>query len=58
MRVELVVHARSVSRIPLQHGLQGAVEVEVERVSPARLALRAAGQLVSAPRTSFESQSP
>jgi hypothetical protein len=29
--------------IPLQHGLPGRVEIEVERLSPAALVLRAAG---------------
>ncbi len=37
------------SRIPLQHGLPGTAEVEVERVSPAVLVLRAAGQLFDRP---------
>jgi membrane fusion protein (multidrug efflux system) len=32
------------SRIPLQHGLPAITEIEVERVSPARLLLRLAGQ--------------
>ena len=35
--------------IPLQHGLDGVVDVEVERTSPARLVLRAAGRYVGAP---------
>src|SRR5690606_35691448 len=37
--------------VPLQHGLQGSVEVAVEQVSPAVLVLRAAGRrnLASAP---------
>jgi multidrug resistance efflux pump len=50
VRVELAVETTA-SAIPLQHGLPGAVEVEVERVSPATLVLRAAGQLIAAPRT-------
>ena len=36
-------------RIPLQHGLPGSTEIEVERISPASLLLRTAGQMV-APR--------
>ncbi|HWL86659.1 MAG TPA: HlyD family efflux transporter periplasmic adaptor subunit [Polyangiaceae bacterium] len=44
-RVELGVVSAN-ERIPMQHGLPGSVEVEVERTSPARLALRAAGQLL------------
>ena len=48
VRVELAVAAASHTRIPFQHGLPGSVEVEVERVSPAALILRSAGELVSA----------
>lgn len=44
VRVELAPRDVDRTRIPLQHGLPGVVEVVVERVSPARLALRAAGQ--------------
>jgi multidrug resistance efflux pump len=43
VRVELGVDAPSAARIPLQHGLPGSLEVEVERVSPASMILRAAG---------------
>lgn len=50
VRVELTLAPRSAPPVPLQHGLPGAVEVEVERISPAALALRAAGQLLTAPR--------
>jgi membrane fusion protein (multidrug efflux system) len=39
--------------VPLQHGLPGSVEVEVERASPAALTLRTAGQLLTAPRSAF-----
>jgi len=49
IRVELAVLADSTSRIPLQHGLPGAVEIEVDRVSPASLVLRAAGRMMSPP---------
>lgn len=48
VRVELAVHSRFPSRIPPQHGLPGSVEVEIERVSPATLLLRSAGELVGA----------
>ena len=48
VRVELLVND-SGSRIPIQHGLPGAVEVQVENISPANLTLRAAGHLVAAP---------
>ncbi len=50
VRVELkLISLPKHSAIPLQHGLPGAVEVEVERITPAALALRAAGKLVSSP---------
>jgi multidrug resistance efflux pump len=48
VRVELAVKAPAGSRIPLQHGLPGSVEIEVERISPAVLLLRSAGQVVGA----------
>lgn len=44
VRVELAVNPDPASSIPLQHGLPGTIEVEVERVSPAVLLLRAAGR--------------
>ncbi len=46
VRVELALRPDPASPIALQHGLPGVVVVEVERVSPATLLLRAAGQLV------------
>lgn len=51
IRVELTMPPDDVSRIPRQHGLPGTVEVEVERLSPALLALRAAGKLIEPPRS-------
>jgi multidrug resistance efflux pump len=48
VRVELLVNGSDV-RIPVQHGLPGSVEVQVEYASPASLTLRAAGRLVAAP---------
>jgi len=33
----------------LQHGLPGSAEVEVERLTPAKIVLRAAGQMLTAP---------
>lgn len=42
VRVELGVNPQPASSIPLQHGMPGAVEIEVERISPATLILRAA----------------
>jgi multidrug resistance efflux pump len=44
LRVELALHPDPASAIPLQEGLLGSIEVEVDHVSPARLVLRAAGQ--------------
>jgi multidrug resistance efflux pump len=49
IRVEFAIDLDPNSPIPFQHGLPGTVEVEVERTSPARLALRAAGQLLAKP---------
>lgn len=46
VRVELAVD-RSSPSIPLQHGLPGTVEVEVERATPAALVLRNAGRVLS-----------
>ena len=40
--------------IPRQHGLPGSVEVEVERVSPGELVLRAAGRVLGGRRTSVQ----
>ncbi len=42
IRVELLVHRDSAPRIPLQQGLPGTLEIDVEYVSPAVLVLRAA----------------
>ena len=47
VRVELAVRRPPDTNIPLEHGLPGRVEVEVERVSPATLLLRAVGRRVT-----------
>ena len=47
LHVELTVLPHKQSRIPLQHGLPGVVEVEVEKVTPATLVLRFAGKIIS-----------
>ncbi|WP_394829656.1 HlyD family secretion protein [Pendulispora albinea] len=47
-RIELNVVTPS-ERIPMQHGLPGNVEIEVERTTPAELLLRAAGELLHRP---------
>lgn len=49
-RADLTI-VRQDGRIPLQHGLPATVEIEIERMSPARLVLRAAGQLSARGRT-------
>ncbi len=49
VRVELDVVRDPLQRIPLQHGLAGAMEIEVEKVSPVRLALRSIGKTLGAP---------
>lgn len=46
VRVELAVDQAMPSRIPAQHGLPGSIEVEIERISPAMLILRSAGEMV------------
>jgi membrane fusion protein (multidrug efflux system) len=45
VRVELALASPTNPRIPLQHGLPGSVEVEVEHISPAALLLRSVGRL-------------
>ncbi len=50
IRVELTIPPDDGSRLPRQHGLPGTVEVEVERISPALLVLRATGRLLERPR--------
>jgi membrane fusion protein (multidrug efflux system) len=44
IRVELELAPNQQSRIPVEHGLQGSAEVEVERVAPVALVLDAAGR--------------
>ena len=46
VRVELDV-LPSDTEVPLQHGLPGTLEVEVERTSPLVLVLRAAGKMIN-----------
>jgi membrane fusion protein (multidrug efflux system) len=47
VRVELALAADSRPVVPIQHGAPGTVEVEVERLSPAALVLRAVGRWMS-----------
>lgn len=49
LRVEIVLAAAENPSLPLEHALPGSVDVEVERVSPAALLLRAAGSRRRAP---------
>jgi membrane fusion protein (multidrug efflux system) len=51
VRVELNLMNSGSLPINLQHGLPGSVEVEVERLTPAKIVLRAAGQMITAPRS-------
>jgi membrane fusion protein (multidrug efflux system) len=44
IRVELDLDIAQKSRIPVEHGLQGSAEVEVEKVAPVALVLDAAGR--------------
>ncbi|HWO26242.1 MAG TPA: HlyD family efflux transporter periplasmic adaptor subunit [Kofleriaceae bacterium] len=46
IRVKLVLDDQPGSAIPRRHGLIGAVEIELDEVSPATLIARAAGQLI------------
>jgi len=50
IRVELALKTDDRSRIPLQHGLPGSVEVQVENISPASLVLRIAGSSLAKPK--------
>jgi multidrug resistance efflux pump len=50
VRVELALARGAASRILLQHGLPGTVEVAVERVAPVILVLRATGRLLMGDR--------
>jgi membrane fusion protein (multidrug efflux system) len=54
IRVELDVTPGEGSSLPLEHGLPGTVEVEVERLSPAALVLRTAGKLLDRPAATGE----
>jgi multidrug resistance efflux pump len=56
LRVEMSVDPHSAPLIPLQYGLLGTAEVEVHRVSPARLIMRTVGRMLTQPadqRTSY-----
>jgi len=44
VRVEFEPTGNGASKLPLQHGLPGTIEVGIEEISPAQLVLRAAGR--------------
>lgn len=48
IRADLAIETDPVSSIPIQHGLPGTIEVEVERISPANLLMRAVGKRLGA----------
>jgi membrane fusion protein (multidrug efflux system) len=52
IRIELAVQSDSRTSIPLEHGLPGALEIEIERVPPAVLVLRGAAGLFAPPPSS------
>lgn len=50
VRIELSVDRPAPPRIPLEHGLPGTLEIQVERATPAALVLRNAGRLLAGAR--------
>jgi multidrug resistance efflux pump len=54
IRVDLHLTPDAASPIPLQHGLPGTVEVEVERITPAALVLRVVGQRLGVSTSAFD----
>ena len=46
-RVELLIAGENTPTIPIQHGLPGAIDVEVERVAPWVLLVRSMGAFVT-----------
>jgi membrane fusion protein (multidrug efflux system) len=56
VRVELSITPAPASAIPLQHGLPGTVEVEVERVAPVTLVLRAVGKRLGTLKNAFDAR--
>jgi membrane fusion protein (multidrug efflux system) len=51
VRVELTIDEPRPAAIPLQHGLPGRVEIEIEQTSPASLVWRAVGGRLAPPTT-------
>jgi membrane fusion protein (multidrug efflux system) len=58
VRVELAVSRPPESRIPLQHGMPGAVEVQVESVAPFTLLVRSLGQTLTGRAVPVAAQPP
>ena len=56
IRVDLMLKPDHASAIPFEHGLPGTVEIEVDRVSPATLLLRAIGKPVNPPEMAQPTQ--
>ncbi len=56
IRVELEIAGEPPEDLPVQHGLPGTAEVEVERISPAAMMLRAAGKIIGRPTESPPSE--
>lgn len=52
-QVEVFPLPEAAARMPLQDNLTGRVEIEVERLSPAALVVRASGQLIDTPPVSL-----
>ena len=56
VRVELGVALDTTFPIPLQHGMPGTIEVEVERVAPATLLVRSIGKRLGLARTMWDGE--
>lgn len=49
IRVELALHDADTLRVPLQHGLTGSVDIQIERTSPWALLARSVGSALTEP---------
>ena len=47
VKVEFSIQQSKDSQIPLQHGMPGKIEVEIDMLTPAELILRSAGQVIA-----------
>jgi membrane fusion protein, adhesin transport system len=52
LRIELLSEPNRTINVPLIHGVPGIIEVEIERVTPAEMVLRAVGKALDSPGTS------